>query len=57
MSRLGLSRLVTRAGLALANDASLKGSPVTGLLMLNVLCSDRYAPGEVFRKSQRVRPV
>ena len=54
MSRLGLSRLVTRAGLALTNDASLKGRPVARLLVLNVLCSDRHAPSKVVRERQRV---
>ena len=54
VSRLSLSWLRTRARLSFTNDASLKGSPVTGLLVLNVLCGDRYAPGKVVWECERI---
>ena len=54
MAGLGLARLIARARLALTNDPFFKGSPVAGLLVLNVLCGDRHAPGEIVRERQRI---
>ena len=54
MPRLGLPRLISRAGLAFTNDASLKGRPVARLLMFHVLCGHRYTPGKIFREGERV---
>ena len=52
MSGLGLAWLIARAGLALADNASLKSRPVAGLLVFDVLRCDGNTPIKITGKNK-----
>ena len=54
MSRFSLAGLVTGACFTLFDDPAFECRPVTRLLMLDMLSSDRHTPVKITGKRQRV---